>query len=283
MTAISLDYQSIYNNLWDDIVKSDNKESIDISRSMLKNTLDTSWKRFAFLLFLINAVSLVAIVALPPPLNILTTQSWLDAIPEDKADRFVSRIKNNCADNLLGGKSFASEYWLARAGKVEIASPQLSSVTEPDPYSQARAKKSADMLGLPLQAVQERLPEVEKPADGFGYRDLIKNAPGLQSASESLDIPDEDLQLIRKQLSNCTKPHCSSELDHAEFEQIISTCSHRIAQTYITDMTLHLDEHQIEDRLPIILTLAGLAVFLACLSFLYTPTIGKVTSWIRNG
>lgn len=55
----------------------------------------------------------------------------------------------------------------------------MMSAAETDPDSLARAKKSADMLGLPLQAVQERLPEVEKQAfvEGFGYQDLIKQAP----------------------------------------------------------------------------------------------------------
>lgn len=55
----------------------------------------------------------------------------------------------------------------------------MMQAAETDPDSLARAKKSADLLGLPLQAVQERLPDVEKQAfvEGFGYRDLIKNAP----------------------------------------------------------------------------------------------------------
>ncbi len=100
-----------------------------MNRSWLKARLDNPWKRSAFVLLMIAAGVLLAIVLLPPPVEVHSEEYWTDTPTQVEGSRKVLRVSSRCAEMAFGGSAFAHEYWTVNA----VASnddPYVRPVTE---------------------------------------------------------------------------------------------------------------------------------------------------------
>lgn len=209
---------------------------------MLKQQLDTPWKRVAFLLLLATTVLFMSAALLPLPFEIQHEEGWRDSLPGEPHERTIKRVTSSCADAAIGGKPFAHEYWiLASAGNK--ANPYMEIVT------------------------QMMLEKDERPTQ--------------------VDIFDEDLKIINISLASaqksCVRMFCATELTAPLLQRVMSSCGASVTQARYSKRAFSWNEGQLEQRLPLLLTLSGLVAILSCLSFLYAQTIGRLVSWVRNG